>query len=303
MLQTTQGCQYSLGTLSNNFTTLYSPLISKNHSQNAILSCLVDGLAEYLTENLATRLGGNQAQASQQSIRFEPIDPDDVNMTKLRDLMERNGFQCHSYLQFYSWMQPIGNQSFDDYMRERPANLRNTIKRKKRKLKHEYDYEIHLFKDADIDQTLLNKALADYTTIYTASWKANEFFADFTPALVTSLSQKGWLRLGILYVNEQPIAAQIWFVVYGKASIYRLVFDERWKNYSPGSILTEYLMRYVIDTDKVSEIDFLTGNERYKQDWMSIRKERIGLLFSKPPKQKNSFIRAARSVRKLLSSK
>lgn len=36
-------------------------------------------------------------------------------------------------------------------------------------------------------------------------------------------------------------------------------------------------MEHVIDTDQVEEIDFLTGNEAYKQDWMSERRERFAL--------------------------
>ena len=35
------------------------------------------------------------------------------------------------------------------------------------------------------------------------------------------------------------------------------------------------MMEYVIDTDRVEEIDFLTGNDAYKQDWMSERRERF----------------------------
>ena len=192
-------------------------------------------------------------------------------------------------------------------MSERPANLRNTIRRKLRKLEREHDYEIRLFKDADIDENqrkkALDKAMADYDVVYTASWKTNDFFSSFTPTLVKSLSRRGWLRLAILYINEQPIAAQIWFVAHSKANIYRLVFDEHWKRYSPGSILTEYLMHYVIDTDKVSEIDFLTGNDRYKQDWMSVRKERLGIIFSKPPKQINTFNNILQWAKNLLLNK
>ncbi len=272
--------QGSLSSLSNNFTTLYSLLISVNGEQDTILTCMADGLS----------------QMPFQPIRFEPIDTNDGNMIRLRQLMESCGFQSYPYFRFYNWMHPLNGQSFDEYMAERPANLRNTIRRKQRKLEREYDYDIRLYKDAGIDQ-----ALVDYDAIYRASWKANEFFSDFTPGLVKCLSRLGWLRLAILYINEQPVAAQIWFVVHGKANIYRLAYNEDWKMYSPGSILTQYLMRYVIDTDKVSEIDFLTGNERYKQDWMTVRKERLGILFVKQPVQKNRFSRTIQSLKKLLA--
>lgn len=257
MMQHAQG---NLSSLNNNFTTLFSILASKDDQLDAILNCLAQGLS----------------QMSVASIRFEPIDKDDHVMNKLCQLMENYGLNSHPYFRFYNWSHQLNGQSFNGYMDQRPTSLRNTIKRKQSKLENEHDCIIRMYKDIDIDQ-----ALADYQTVYQASWKANEFFSDFTPALVKRLSKLNWLRIAILYADQQAVAAQIWFVVHGKANIYRLVYDENWKHYSPGSILTQYLMRYVIDIDKVLEIDFLTGNERYKQDWMTLRKERIGIRFVK----------------------
>ena len=182
-------------------------------------------------------------------------------------------------------------------------------------LQREHSYEIRMCKNTYVDQTQLNEssntdqhicvteAIADYEVVYRTSWKASERLHNFTPALVKNLSQKGWLRLAILYVDAQPIAAQIWFVVHGKANIYRLVFDEKWKRYSPGSILTEHVMRYVIDTDRVSEIDFLTGNDRYKQDWMSVRRERVGFLFAKPTKKINHFSQMTQKLKSYFHNK
>lgn len=272
--------QDSLCSLSNSFTTLFSLLMLKDGQQDAILGCLAEGLS----------------QLPARSIRFEPIEKNDVHLIGLGQLMQSHGFQGQDYFRFYNWMHPLNGQSFDEYMAERPASLRNTIKRKRRKLEREHDYQIRMYKDTGIDQALL-----DYDTVYRASWKPNELFFDFTPGLVQSMSKPGRSRIGILYINELPAAAQIWFVVHGKASIYRLVYDETWKQYSPGSILTEYLMRYVIDTDQVSEIDFLTGNEPYKQDWMTVRRERIGIFLVKQSAEKIPFSRTIQSVRKLLS--
>lgn len=269
----------NLSSLSTNFTTLYSLLISNNDQQDSILVCLAHGLS----------------QLSVQPIQFEPIDAKDENIIKFRQQMESHGFQSHPYFRFYNWMHPLNGKSFDEYMAERPARLRNTIRRKKAKLERKHGYDICLYKDTGI-----NQALVDYDTIYRASWKTNEFFSNFTPSLVKSLSRIGWSRFAILYINEQPVAAQIWFVVHSKANIYRLVFDENWKSYSPGSILTQYLMRYVIDTDNVTEIDFLTGNERYKQDWMTVRRERLGIRFAQQPEQKSIFSRAIQSLNKIL---
>ncbi len=69
----------------------------------------------------------------------------------------------------------------------------------------------------------------------------------------------GPLRLVIFYIQGHPSAAQLWLVAHRKASIFKLAYDEAWEHYSPGSILTTYIMEYVIDTDKVDEIYFLSG--------------------------------------------
>ena len=36
-------------------------------------------------------------------------------------------------------------------------------------------------------------------------------------------------------------------------------------------------MEHVIDTDKVHDVDYLTGDDAYKKDWMPDRRERWGI--------------------------
>jgi CelD/BcsL family acetyltransferase involved in cellulose biosynthesis len=85
------------------------------------------------------------------------------------------------------------------------------------------------------------------------------------------------LRLGIALVDEQPVAAQLWIVNEGIASIYKLAYDEQFSKYSIGSILTAHLMEYVMECDRVREVDYLIGDDPYKRSWMSHRRERWGV--------------------------
>ncbi len=250
------------------FTHLYSSLFSLllvQHDQPAILKCLVRGFD----------------QMSIGSLRLGPVAENDHNMQMLQQAMEAMGYECHRRFRFYNWIHRVQGQSFEDYMAARPSRVRNTITRKQRKLKREHGYTVRLYTDRDLDQ-----ALEDYQDVYRASWKAYEQYEDFIGGLIERLSPPGWLRLAILYIDDKPAAAQFWFVANGKASIFKLVYDEAWKHYSPGSILIRYLMKHVIETDKVEEIDFLTGNDAYKQDWMSERRSRYALSFFKPRRPK-----------------
>lgn len=274
----------SLQSLCHLYSSLYTLLLAE-HKQSQTLVCLARGLS----------------QLSFQTLSLKPFDENDKRIDKLQQAMEAAGFSCYRGFRFYNWIYQIRGESFEDYMAKRPSKLRNTIARKQRKFEREHGYEIRLFIDKGVEQ-----ALSDYTAAYDASWKAHELFGVIIEGMVSRFSKLGWLRLAILYVNNQPAAAQLWFVVDKKASIFRLAYDEAWKQYSPGSILTKYLMEYVIDTDKVDEIDFLTGNERYKQDWMSKRRERWGMTCANSDKPKTAkgslFLESVKGLLNLNSS-
>jgi len=264
--------------LKHRYTTHYSLLLADD-AQQRVLACLAEGLSQLPTH----------------AFLLEPVADNDNNLYGLQRVMEAAGFSCDRVFRFYNWIYRVQGQSYEDYMSARPAKLRNTISRKKRKLEREHGYDIRLFTGVDVPQ-----AMSDYYAVYTASWKANEQYAGFVDDMVVGFSRQGWSRLAILYIKGQPAAAQLWFVLHGKASIFRLSYDKAWRQYSLGSILTSYLMEYVIDIDKVKEIDFLTGNDAYKQDWMSDRRERFALSCVKSVKPAGWYEQFVESLKRLL---
>mgnify|MGYP000140757907 CR=1 FL=1 len=70
----------------------------------------------------------------------------------------------------------------------------------------------------------------------------------------------------------------MWIVADNTAYIFKLAYDESYKKLSVGTILTTTLMRHVIDIDKVTVVDYLCGDDAYKKEWMSDRRERWGLM-------------------------
>jgi len=270
------------GVFNHRYTALYSPLLLADKPAE-VLACLAEGLAQVPVHSLA----------------LSPVAEDDSNMLGLRKAMGASGYEYQQHFFFYNWIHRMQQQSFDEYMAERPAQLRNTIVRKSRKLAREHKYEMRMFKGGEVQQ-----GLTDYHAAYSASWKANEQYVALLDSLAMNLAVPDWTRLAVLYIDGKAAAAQLWFVVQGKASIFRLAYDNEWKHYSPGSILTVYLMQYVIDIDKVDEIDFLTGNEAYKQDWMSVRRQRWRVVFIKQSKsQQESGMTRLKNVFKSLFDK
>ncbi|MDH5180952.1 MAG: GNAT family N-acetyltransferase [Gammaproteobacteria bacterium] len=267
--------------LKHRYTTHYSLLLTDD-GQQQVLACLIRGLS----------------QLPFKALLLEPVADNDSSLNALHRMMESNGYTCDRQFRFYNWICRVQGQSFEEYMAARPTWLRNTISRKKRKLDRDHGFEIRLFCGDNVPQ-----AMSDYYAAYSASWKANEQYVDFLNGIVAGFSGPGWSRLAVLYVKARPVAAQLWFVHCGKASIFRLAYDNDWKQYSPGSILTCYLMEYVIDVDKVEEIDFLTGNEAYKQDWMSERRERFALICIKSTPPAGRYKQFVESLRRIWKSR
>jgi len=124
----------------------------------------------------------------------------------------------------------------------------------------------------------LPRAIAAYQKVYANSWKRPEPVPDFMPEMMAGCARRGWLRLGLAWLGDTPIAAQVWVVANGRAAIYKLAYDKAYSHMAPGTMLSAHLMERAIDVDRVREVDYLVGDDAYKRDWMSHRRERRGLV-------------------------
>ena len=248
--------------LTHTYSSLYSVLWMRSAGQ-AALECLAQGLTTLPLH----------------SLRLEPLASDGEVTKAFAGALAAAGFECHPYPRFQNWFHRLDGDDFRAYWSKRPSRLRNTVERKQRKLMRECGYRVHVY-----TQESASHALSQYHDVHRASWKPSEVFPSMVDGMVTRFAEAGWLRLGVLTVSYRPVAAQIWFVVHRKASIFKLVYDTASKASSPGSILTRHLMEHVIDIDHVDEIDFLYGSDAYKSDWVSQKRDRVGLAVGRPPR-------------------
>lgn len=246
----------------NFYTWLYAPLLAPLASDATLASML---------NYLAARA---EAPAL---LRLAPMDPEAASFALIERGMRRAGWLPFRYFCFGNWYFERQGQSWQDYLASRPGELRSTLNRKgKRFLAADGQLEVICGNDD------LEAAIAAYQAIYAASWKRPEPYPEFIPGLIRTAAAKGWLRLGIARLGQQPIAAQIWLVAHGTANIYKLAYDETQDSYSAGSLLTAHLMQHVIEQDAVEVVDFLSGDDPYKTQWMSARRERWGLVAYNP---------------------
>lgn len=244
--------------LTNYYSSLYRPLLSP-----AVTS---DELAGYL--RLILRDGDIDV------LRLDAMDPRHPSFDILESAIARTSLRPYRFYCFGNWYLPVQGRSYQAYLQGLSSQLRNTLRRREKKFFAAGRGRLEIVTGNEG----LEPAIAAWRKIYGSSWKAAEPFPEFVPGLIRMCAAHGWLRLGLAYHDGEPVAGQIWIVSHGRAAIYKLAYDEKFARLSAGTVLTAHLMRQVLDEDQVQEVDYLIGDDPYKKDWMSHRRERWGIV-------------------------
>jgi len=197
---------------------------------------------------------------------------DDVDA--LAEQLSRAKIPSIRFFCFANWYLPVTFTDFDTYMNTRSSRVRNTVRRKTQAFKRLENTRIELlFKPEQLSQ-----AEKDYAEVYNDSWKTPEPYPQFLVGLIRLAAEHGGLRMAIAYIGVEPVAAQFWIVADNTAYIYKLAYKEAYKSLGIGTVLTAALMQHVLDVDQVAAVDYLSGDDEYKKDWMTHRRERWGIL-------------------------
>lgn len=254
-----------LGALANYYSCFYAPHVAAAPGESAaILQTLAIAIAK--------------EKPHWDAVEVKPMDLDSRDFRELVKAFKVAGFVVQTFFSFGNWYLPVNGRNFAKYSETLPSMLKNTLSRKRKKLEKSGRARIEIVTTGPE----LDAAIDAYMKVYLSSWKQPEPYPQFIPGLMRMCAAMGALRLGILRVDGEPAAAQLWIVHQGKALIYKLAYDERFAHLSVGTILSAALFQHALDVDKVTEVDYLSGDDGYKKDWMSHRRERWGILALNP---------------------
>ena len=184
---------------------------------------------------------------------------------------------------------PVAGRSYAEYLAARPGALRTTLKRKAKKVA------------VEVLTWFAGEAWAAYERVYAASWKPEEG----DPALLRRFAEAegaaGRLRLGLARHEGAVVAAQFWTVESATAWIHKLAHLDNAKPLSAGTTLSAALFEHVIDVDRVEWVDFGTGDDPYKRDWMEQVRPRWRLTCLRRADPRNWATLAKAFARKLVS--
>lgn len=273
--------QRSVHALANFYTSLYSPVAS-HECPVTLLTAVFRELAE--NRRLTT-------------LTLAPMDPESHLYKGLLEALHAAGWRgVHTYFCFGNWIHPVEEKNWLAYLSRRPSRVRNTVKRKMRRFLEHGHGQLQIIHDEES----LDEAIGHFTDIYNNSWKRDEPYPEFMPQLLRLAAGRGWLRLGLAHYEAVPVAAQAWLIVDGTAFIFKLAYRQDYRQLSPGTVLTAHMIRHVIETDRVGTIDYMSGDDSYKRDWMSVRRECRGIAAYNPRSLRGGALLVAHHLRSTL---
>lgn len=243
-----------LSSLSNYYSFSYGPIFEGNPTANQRRELIV---------SIATQLKQNQSR-----VHFYPLLEEDGTAALLRRAFDEAGWIALLTDQSNNYVLDVNGRNFDAYWATRPGALRSSVRRKGRG--NPYDLAIY----DQMDDALWRA----YQCVYTASWKRMETYPLMIRAMAQEAARRGVLRVGLAKDHDgAPIAAQLWTIEGDTACIHKIAHVIRHDKGSPGTLLSHHMFRHMIDVEKVAMIDYGTGNNAYKQDWMERKRPLLRL--------------------------
>lgn len=255
----------TIDSLTNYYSSYFAPVVATNAER---LSDIVHMLASEM----------HSRNSNWDVLNVRPLDLSlAVNQcfyTALTDL----GLPTQPYFCFGNWYLEVGGRSYVEYFRELPNVIRKTVPYSRRRLEKLGRVRYQIYRTLED----LESAVRDFEAVYNSSWREPEAYPNFVRGLIQTAAEERWLRMGVYYIDDEPAAAQLWIVHGGVASIYKICYAEKFAKFSVGSVLTAHMLEHILDVDRVREVDYLTGDDSYKANWMSHRRERWGIMAFNP---------------------
>ena len=249
-----------LSSLANYYSSFYSPIVADGADLRDIFQQFVNFV--------------RRERPAWATVNLRPMDPESAVYKALESALRRAGFVTQRYFLYGNLYLEVAGRTYAEYAKDLSSVITNNLKRANKQILQTGRARVEVIRSGPE----VGPAIEAYEKVYQNSWKKDEARPEFIRNLVHMCAEQGWLRLGVVYLDGEPAAAQIWITRAGTSSIYKVAYDERFAKLSLGTVLTAHLMQIALDKDCVSCVDFLSGDDEYKKRWMSHRRERWGLL-------------------------
>ena len=154
--------------------------------------------------------------------------------------------------------------TWEAYLGRLSSKQRHEVRRKLRRLEEAGSVSYRFIEDGDAVPGFMDTFLAMF--VESRDDKAAFMTGDmeaFFRSMAMAMSRAGLLRLGVLDLDEAPVAAIITFDFNDVIYLYNSAFDPEYRSLSVGVLSKVLCLKDSIERGK-KRFDFLKGDERYK---------------------------------------
>jgi CelD/BcsL family acetyltransferase involved in cellulose biosynthesis len=190
--------------------------------------------------------------------------------------------------------------SWKELLATKARKFRYKVNKREKLLNDGNDYTIKWFNSPESCQELL-KIIFD---IEEKSWKTsanmditnNPVEQGLYKVLLDFLAREEILLCNVLYYKDKAVAYNLCYQWVGKVGQIKTSFDNAFKEESPGAILIEYSLQYLIKNN-FDEFDFLGDMMPHKSSWTKVTRDHTSYyVYSKTPKARIAVV-----LKKLIS--
>ena len=188
------------------------------------------------------------------------------------------------------------------------ANAKSSLRRKINKANRRLgsgEFTVKTSSSGDLDIALAFEILKD---LHTRRWHSmngpgvfgDEKFGAFLEAAVLKFHQTQQCEVIVLYQDDQPIAAQLYFISSKGYQMYQSGYNPEAMKLEPGHILFTSMVGRAIERGE-TQFDFLRGDEPYKEYWGAdaLPQTKLRLIANKPfPRLVAKVIEMVRRIRR-----
>jgi len=164
----------------------------------------------------------------------------------------------------------LSGHSWDSYLETLGPRHRYNFRRRLRNLTRRFDVRMHRAGSPGERGRALDSLVAMHNLRWRERGGSNalhtQALVSFHHEVVGWASERGWLRLLVLWLNDRPVATLYGFVYRRVFSFYQAGFDLERRKDSVGLVTLGLAIKSAID-EGAEEFDLLHGSEPYKFHW------------------------------------
>lgn len=102
----------------------------------------------------------------------------------------------------------------------------------------------------------------------------------FITAVAPLLAERSELRIGLLKICGETVAAQLWLERRATVFLYYSGFDPAWSKYSVAMVATAEALKWAIASG-LTRVEFLRGADQFKRRWDTANRVQVHLLLAR----------------------